>query len=138
MELTRPYALVLEAQIAARRQPDADDLLRQLDSALADPIGVTWTSYGNRIAARLHEERANARRSPRCGGAIPGSPRSRTTSTLHRHEARLAALTGDRDGSIELTGITSRFAARPSPPFSLRCARNRAELEALERQSTDR
>ena len=29
VELTRPYALVLEAQIAAaRRQPDADDLLR--------------------------------------------------------------------------------------------------------------
>ena len=57
-DLPRAYALLLEAQVAATlRSADAPERLRQLDSALADPVWVPWASYGNLIAARLHEER---------------------------------------------------------------------------------
>ena len=140
VELTRPYALVLEAQVAAaRRQPDADDLLRQLDSALADPVGITWTSYGNLIAARLHEERGEL---PAALAAL----RRRYTGiatfphyvTFIRHEARLAALTGDRDGAIRAYRHYLALRGDAEPALQPQVRQVRAELEALERESTDR
>ena len=139
LEFTRPYALILETQLAAAlRQPAADDLLRRLDSALADPSGVTWPSYGNLIAARLHEERGEL---PAALAAL----RRRYTGvatfphyvTYLRHEGRLAALTGDRAGAIRAYRHYLALRGEAEPALQPQVRQVRADLEALERESTD-
>jgi hypothetical protein len=100
--MPRVYALLLEAQVAATsRGADAPERLRQLDSALADPVWVPWASYGNLVAARLHQERgeipatlAAVRRRAVGMGSFPHYVK------YLREEGRLAALTGDREGAI--------------------------------------
>jgi hypothetical protein len=135
----RTYALLLETQMAAaQRQPAAVDLLHQLDSVLTDPVSITASSYGNLIAARLHEER----------GEIPAALEAvqrRYIGAMFPHyvrylreEGRLAALTGDRLGAIRAYRhyLALRSEAEPAVQPEVRAVR--AELEAIERESTDR
>jgi serine/threonine-protein kinase len=138
--ITRPFALVLEAQLAAAlRQPAADDLLRSLDSALADPIGVSWTSFGNLVAARLHEERGEL---PAALAALRRRYVGIATwphyVTFLRHEGRLAALTSDRKGAIQAYRHYLALRGEAEPALQPQVREVRAELEALERQVTDR
>ena len=136
----RAYALLLETQVASTsRQPGAADLLRQLDSALADPVDTWWASYGNLIAARLHEQRAE----------IPAA-----LAALHRRVVGFATFPALRD--LSAGGRTTRRAyGRPSgairayrhylalrseaePALQPEVRRVREELEAVERESPDR
>ncbi len=136
----RRYALLLEAQLAARqRQATASDLLRRLDSALADPVSITWASYANLIAARLHEERgeipaalAALRRRYSGVAAFPHYVR------YLRDEGRLAALAGDRNGAIRAYRHYLALRSEAEPALQPEVRRVRAELEAAERESTDR
>jgi serine/threonine protein kinase len=137
--LPRAYALLLEAQVAATlRSADAPERLRQLDSALADPVWVPWASYGNLIAARLHEER----------GEIPAAlaaVRRRAVGmegfphyvNYLREEGRLAALTGDRQGAIRAYRHYLALRGEAEPGLQPEVQRVREELEAVERESAD-
>jgi hypothetical protein len=138
VEFTHPYALILEAQLAAAEgQPDADDLLRRLDSALADPVGMTWTTYGNLVAARLHEQRGEV---PAALAAVRRRYYGIATFphyvTFLRHEGRLAALTGDRAGAIRAYRHYLALRGEAEPAVQPQVRQVRAELEALEREST--
>ena len=54
----RLAALLLDAQVEMAGQGGAaNELMQQLDSALADPVNLPLASVGNLIAARLHESR---------------------------------------------------------------------------------
>jgi eukaryotic-like serine/threonine-protein kinase len=139
-DLPRAYALLLEAQVAATlRSADAPERLRQLDSALADPVWVPWASYGNLIAARLHEDR----------GEIPAAlaaVRRRAVGMVvppHyvkylREEGRLAALTGDRQGAIRAYRHYLALRGEAESGLQPEVRRVREELEAVERESADR
>jgi hypothetical protein len=140
VEFTHPYALLLEAQLAAaEKRPDADDLLGRLDSALADPVGITWTTYGNLVAARLHEERGDL---PAALAALRrrylGVATFPQYVTFLRHEGRLAALTGDRAGAIRAYRHYLALRGEAEPALQPQVRQVRAELEALERESADR
>jgi hypothetical protein len=139
-EFARGYALLLDAQVAARRrEPAAADLLRRLDSLLADPVSINWASYANLIAARLHEER----------GEIPAAlaaVRRRYVGvaafphyvTYLREEGRLAALAGDRTGAIRAYRHYLALRSEAEPALQPEVRRVREELEAVERESPDR
>jgi TolB-like protein len=138
-DIVRTYALLLETQVAAaQRQPAAGDLLRQLDSVLADPVSITASSYGNLIAARLHEER----------GEIPAAlaaVRRRYIGEMFPHyvrylreEGRLAALAGDRPGAIRAYRHYLALRSEAEPALQPEVRAVKAELEAIERESTDR
>ncbi len=138
--LPRASALLLDAQLAqASQQAAANDLLHELDSALADPVNVEWASYGNLIAARLHEQR----------GEIPAALvalRRRFTGNAYfphyvtylRDEGRLAALTGDRAGAIRAYSHYLALRSEAEPILQPEVRAVRAELEVVERESTDR
>ena len=138
-EDARTYALLLETQVAAaQRHPTAGKLLRQLDSLLADPVSITWSSYGNLIAARLHEERGEipaalaAVRRRYVGVAFPHYVR------YLREEGRLAALAGDRRGAIRAYRHYLALRGEAEPALQPEVRAVKAELEAIERESTDR
>jgi serine/threonine-protein kinase len=140
VEATHPYAFILEAQLAvAQGQPDADQLLHRLDSALADPVGMTWTTFGNLVAARLHEQRGEL---PAALAALRRRYYGIATFphyvTFLRHEGRLAALTGDRAGAIRAYRHYLALRGEAEPALQPQVRQVRAELEALERESTDR
>ena len=134
------FALALEAQLAQRTDTArAGVLLKQLDSAL---VNASWSPsgpLGNRIAARLHEERAEL---PAALAAL----RRRVFDLFwapqyvqfHHDEARLAALTGDREGAIRAYRRYLGLRARAEPRLQPEYQRVKADLEALERESTDR
>jgi serine/threonine-protein kinase len=132
-EFTRPYTLILEAQLAAaQRRPEADDLLRALDSALADPTGVTWTSYGNLVLARLHEARGDL---PAALAALRrryvGVATFPHYVTFLREEGRLAALTGDRAGAVRAYRHYLTLRSEAEPALQPQVRQVRAELERL-------
>ena len=129
----------LGAAAQASQQAAANDLLHELDSALADPVNVEWASYGNLIAARLHEQR----------GEIPAALvalRRRFTGNAYfphyvtylRDEGRLAALTGDRAGAIRAYSHYLALRSEAEPILQPEVRAVRAELEVVERESTDR
>jgi hypothetical protein len=139
-DMPRAAAILLDAQLAVARQgPAGDDLLRQLDSALADPVSVTWATYGNLIAARLHEERGEipaalaALRRRLIGFAI-----FPCYATYLREEGRLATLAGDRPGAIRAYRHYLALRSEAEPALQPEVLRVRQELEALRRESTDR
>ena len=139
-DLPRAYALLLEAQVAATsRSADAPERLRELDSALADPVWVSWASYGNLIAARLHEERGEIPAAlaavRRRGVGMPGFPHY---VKYLREEGRLAALTGDRQGAIRAYRHYLALRGDAEPGLQPEVRRVREELEAVERESADR
>jgi hypothetical protein len=58
--------------------------------------------------------------------------------TYHREEGRLAALNGDREGAIKAYHRYLALRAGAEPRLQPQVAQVRAELEALERESTDK
>jgi len=133
-------ALILEAQLAtAGHSTSAVPLLGQLDSALGNPVNVPLASYGNLVAARLHER----------AGDIPGAlaaVRRRligisfypTYVRYHAEEGRLAALAGDRQGAILAYRRYLSVRTDPEPRLRPQADRVRAELNTLLQGSTDR
>jgi serine/threonine-protein kinase len=139
-EIAHTYALLLETQVAAAQQlPAAGELLRQLDSVLADPVSITGSSYGNLIAARLHEERGEI---PAALAAIRRRYIGVATFPHYvrylREEGRLAALAGDRPGAIRAYRHYLALRSEAEPALQPEVRAVRAELEAIERESTDR
>ncbi|HEX5576441.1 MAG TPA: hypothetical protein VFX42_11245, partial [Gemmatimonadales bacterium] len=140
-EIPRSYALLLGAQLAARqRSPELPRLLAQLDSALINASFVPpFILVGNLIASRLYEEQGDL---PRALAAI----RRRVWDllptpfyvTYHREEGRLAALNGDRAGAIRAYRRYLALRSGAEPRLQAQVAQVRSELEALERESTDR
>jgi serine/threonine-protein kinase len=140
LDLPRACALLLEAQMAAAsRAADAAERLRQLDSSLADPVWVPLASYGNLIAARLHEDRGEI------PAALAAVRRRRVGIAWFPHyvqylreEGRLAALTGDRQGAIRAYRHYLALRGEAEPGLQAEVRRVREELEAVERESADR
>jgi tetratricopeptide (TPR) repeat protein len=140
-ETTRSYALLLSAQLAARRRsPELPGLLAQLDSALVNASFIpAFIFVGDLIASRLYEEQGDL---PRALAAI----RRRVWDlipnpyyvTYHREEGRLAALNGDREGAIRAYHRYLALRSGAEPRLQRQVAQVRAELEALERESTDK
>ncbi|MBA2686309.1 MAG: hypothetical protein H0U66_17630, partial [Gemmatimonadaceae bacterium] len=139
-DVSRGYALFLDAQLArARGTPNSEELLRRVDSALADPFAINWASYGNLIAARLHEKRGEL---PAALAALRrrfiGTSTHPHYVTYLREEGRLAALLGDRKGAIRAYRHYLALRGQAEPALQPQVRQVRAELEALERESTDR
>jgi tetratricopeptide (TPR) repeat protein len=135
---TRDYALILEAQLAARRGlPDAARLLAELDSTL---LTAPWGAVvpGNLVAARLHEQRGElAAALAAVRRRIFGLEPFPETLTNLREEGRLAALTGDRVGAARAYRHYLAIRIDPEPVLRAQVAQIRADLAALE-QGTER
>jgi hypothetical protein len=139
-EVPIAYALLLAAQLAAKRKsPELPKLLGQLDSALIDASSIPFTMVGNLIASRLFEEQ----------GDLPGALaaiRRRVWDfapnpfyvAYHREEGRLAALNGDREGAILAYRRYLALRSGAEPRLQPQVAQVRGELEAVERESTDK
>lgn len=139
-ETSKAYALILDAQLAARRQsPEQTRLLNQLDSAMTNTSSLAAPSFGNLVLARLYENQGNL------AGAL-AALRRRVFDypvypiyvTYHREEGRLAALNGERAGAIRSYRRYLALRSAAEPRLQPQVARVRADLEALERESTDR
>jgi len=136
----RAYAILLTAQLAAREHsPEAQRLLDQLDSVLVNPLGPLFDgakpplfSYGNLMAARLHEEAGDptaalaALRRRLIGVAeYPHYVRYR------REEGRLAALLGDTAGAIRAYRHYLALRSAPEPRLRAEADSVRTELATL-------
>jgi tetratricopeptide (TPR) repeat protein len=139
-ELPTGFALVLEAELAARRKsPQLPRLLTQLDSAMTNPGFSLLPIIGNLIAARLYHEQGSL---PQALAAIRRrvfdlSPNPLYV-TYHLEEGQLAALSGDREGAIRAYRRYLALRSGAEPRLQPQLAAVRAELEALERENTDR
>lgn len=139
-EIPKAYALILQAQLAARRHsPDEPRLLVQLDSAMTHTVGMSLSSVGNLVLAGLYESRGDL---PRALAALRRRvfdyPPFPIYVTYHREEGRLAALNGDRQGAIRSYRRYLALRSGAEPRLQPQVARVRADLAALERESTDR
>jgi hypothetical protein len=135
--------VLLDAELAAkRRSPELPNLLTQLDSALINVSFVPFAVVGNLIAARLFEQQGDL---PRALAAIRRRVFDLTSSrfyalyiTYDREEGRLAAMNGDREGAVRAYRRYLALRSGAEPRLQPQVARVRAELQALERESTDR
>jgi tRNA A-37 threonylcarbamoyl transferase component Bud32/tetratricopeptide (TPR) repeat protein len=139
-EVPNGFALLLETQLSARRHSgEVPKLLIKLDSALVNASFFPFTLLGNLTAARLYEEQGNL---PQALAAI----RRRVWDlnivpmfvTYHREEGRLAALNGDREGAVRAYQRYLAIRSGAEPRLQPQVKQVRGELEALERESTDR
>ena len=136
----RAYALLLEAQLAAREHsPEAPTLLRQLDSVLANPLGPMFDfakppvfSYNNLVAARLHEGAGDT------AAAMAAVRRRLTGLALYPHyvryrreEGRLAASLGDTAGAIRAYRHYLALRSDPKPRLRAQADTVRNKLAAL-------
>jgi len=135
------HAILLDAQLAARdRRPDVLARLTELDSLLQ--TGPTWGAFeelGNLLAARLWHERGDPVRAlATVRRRVAGLNIPPAYATSLREEGRYAALAGDREGAIK--AFRHYLALRSDAELSLQpqVEAVRAELAALERESTDR
>jgi tRNA A-37 threonylcarbamoyl transferase component Bud32/tetratricopeptide (TPR) repeat protein len=134
------FALILDAQIAVGESPAAARAaLGRLDSMLADAGPGRGPVIGNLVAARLHAARGEPVE------ALQAIRRrifdlfwSPEYATYHREEGRLSALTGDRAGAVRAYQRYLRVRADPEPRLRPQRDSVLAELQALERESTDR
>jgi hypothetical protein len=114
-------------------------LLNRLDSALVDASSINIVLFGNLIASRLLEEQGDLPRAlaavrRRIWDLIPNA----YYVTYYREEGRLAALNGDREGAIKAYRSYLALRSGAEPRLQAQVAQVRAELAALERESTDR
>jgi tRNA A-37 threonylcarbamoyl transferase component Bud32/tetratricopeptide (TPR) repeat protein len=136
-------AVSLDAQLAARdRRPDALLRLTELDSLLqeAPTYGEFFEPLGNIVAARLwHERGDDARALASIRRRVIGLGRLRPTfATYLRDEGRYAALAGDREGAIKAYRHYLALRSDAEPHLQPQVDAVRAELAALERETTDR
>ena len=140
-EIVEERALLLDAQVAAReRRPDAGAVLARLDSATRfGHHDVRFTSIAGRVAARLWEDRGDARRAlealRRRGRGIAANY---FETAWQREVGRLAAIVGDREAAIRAYRIYLIRRLNPEPALAPEVAHVRAELERLERASAGR
>jgi serine/threonine-protein kinase len=139
-EISTAYALVLQAQLASRRQsPDEARLLAQLDSSMINSTNAALVRVGNLVLARLHERRGDL---PRALAVIRRRyfdyPVNPIYVAYHREEGRLAALNGDREGAVRAYRRYLTLRSNPEPRLQPQIAQIRAEIQALQRESTDR
>jgi tetratricopeptide (TPR) repeat protein/TolB-like protein len=142
-EVPAGFALLLDAELAGKqRSLDLPKLLPQIDSALTNASFMPFLAVGNLIVSRLYEQQGDL---PRALAAI----RRRVVDlasgrlfalyvTYHREEGRLAALNGDRDGAIRAYRRYLALRSGAEPKLQRQVTQVRAELEALERESTDK
>jgi TolB-like protein len=134
-ETSHGYAIILEAQIAARRgDGTAAERLRRLDSMLTNPLEDMVPLVGNLVAARLHEDRgelasalAAVRRRWWGRWVDPGYV------VYHREEGRLAALAGDTAAAIRAYRRYLTLRGDAEPRLQPRVRQVRGALAALER-----
>jgi hypothetical protein len=139
-EIPSGFALLLETQLAAQQNlPELPNLLTRLDSALVNASSLTLSTVGNLIVARLYERQGKL---PPALAAIRRRMWTLATTpiyvTYYREEGRLAALNGDRVGAIKAYRRYLALRSAAEPRLQAQVAQVRAELKALERESTDR
>jgi tetratricopeptide (TPR) repeat protein/tRNA A-37 threonylcarbamoyl transferase component Bud32 len=139
-EVPNGFALLLQAQLESKRHSsNLPRVLVQLDSALINASFVPFTVEGNLIAARLYEEQGNL---PQALAAIRRRVWDLNVTplyvTYHREEGRLAALNGDREGAVRAYQRYLAIRSGAEPRLQPQVKQVRGELEALERESTDR
>jgi serine/threonine-protein kinase len=132
-----PYALVLEAQMAAlSRAPDASARLAALDSALAATGPLSGASLqGALVSARLHEQRGELT-------AALSALRRRVRDlwnaaewvTYHREEGRIAALMGDKVAAAQSYRRYLAIRSDPEPRLRAQVEQVRADLRALQEE----
>jgi serine/threonine-protein kinase len=136
----RAYALLLAAELAAQeRSPDAPRLLSELDSVLANPRGPLFESttppmfsYGNLVAARLHESAGDpAAALAAVRRRLIGVAEYPQYVTYRRVEGRLAALLGDTSGAIRAYRHYLSLRSNPEPRLRVEADTVRTELDAL-------
>ena len=135
------HATLLDAQLAARdHRPDALTRLNELDSLLqAAPGWGEFESLGNLLAARLWHQRGDVLRAlVTVRRRVAGLQVPATFATSLREEARYAALAGDREGAIKAYRHYLALRSDAEPRLQPQVEIVRAELAALERESTDR
>jgi tetratricopeptide (TPR) repeat protein len=136
-----PYALILEAELAALGPESArmGEALQRLDSSLVNTASIYAQIVGNMIAAKLHERRGEL---PEALAAIRRRMHDLFWApayvVYHREEGRLAALNGDRAAAIRAYRRYLALRGDPEPALRLQRDSVRAELAALEGESTDR
>jgi hypothetical protein len=142
-ELPSRFALILESELAARRKsPELPRLLTRLDSVMTNSgdfgaFGLL-PRIGNLVAARLYHEQGLL---PQALAAIRRQAFGffdLLVVTYHLEEARLAALSGDRQGAVRAYRRYLALRSGAEPRLQPQVAAVRAELEALERENTDR
>jgi len=139
-EYPRGFALLLEAQIAtARHGAEVPRVVGELDSALVATSLPGITGTGNLILARLYETQGDLPRAlavirRRLFDLVPVP----VYVTYYREEARLAALNGDRTGAIRAYRRYLALRSGADPSLQPLVSQVRGELEALQRESTDR
>ena len=136
----RDYALLLEAQLAAREHSSsAAGLLSKVDSVLANPREIEYDfpkpelfSYGNLVAARLHEDDGDA------AAALAAIRRRFIGIAVYPHyvryrreEGRLAALLGDTAGAIRAYRHYLSLRSDPEPRLRPQTDTVRSRLAAL-------
>ncbi|HET7457649.1 MAG TPA: serine/threonine-protein kinase [Gemmatimonadaceae bacterium] len=140
-ESPRRYALLLDAQLAARaHRPDAAGRLASLDSMLRlAPVEISVRAVGNLVAARLWEDQGDRARAYAALKRTDRGPHlTPFFSTYLRERARLAAALGDREAAIAdyRRYLSARSEAEPSLLSDVE--RVRTELARLERESVGR
>jgi Protein kinase domain/Tetratricopeptide repeat len=139
-EVPAAYALLLEAQLAGKRHsPELPKLLGRLDSTLVNPSFFPFATIGNLTVSRLYEEEGDL---PRALAAIRRRMFDLYSSpmivTYHREEGRLAAMNGDRKGAMSAYRRYLALRSGAEPRLQPQVVQVRGELDALERESTDR
>jgi eukaryotic-like serine/threonine-protein kinase len=132
-----PYALVLEAQMAAlSRAPGASARLAALDSALAATggMGGAWLQ-GALVSARLHEQRGELAAAL---NALRRRVRDLWNATewvaYHREEGRLAALMGDKVAAAQSYRRYLAVRSDPEPRLRAQVEQVRGDLRAVQEE----
>jgi tetratricopeptide (TPR) repeat protein len=142
-ELPSRFALILESELAARRKsPELPGMLTRLDSVMTNSgdfgaLGLL-PRIGNLVVARLYHEQGFL---PQALAAIRRQAFGFFdfgVVTYYLEEARLAALAGDREGAIRAYRRYLALRSGAEPRLQPQVAAVRGELEALERENTDR
>jgi eukaryotic-like serine/threonine-protein kinase len=136
----RAFALLLGAQLDAREgSPEAPKRLRQLDSVLANPQVFDlfdfgrppFFTYGNLVAARLHEEAGDtAAALAALRRRVIGNATFPLYVRYRREEGRLAASVGDTAGAIR--AYRHYLALRSAPEPRLRAQADTVRIELAE------
>jgi TolB-like protein len=137
----RAFALLLEAQLDAREgSPEAPRRLRQLDSVLANPQVFDLFdfgrpplfTFGNLVAARLHEEAGDtAAALAAVRRRVIGNATFPEYVPYRREEGRLSASLGDTAGAIRAYRHYLALRSAPEPRLRTQADTVRIELAKL-------
>jgi tetratricopeptide (TPR) repeat protein len=130
----RACADLLDALLeVSENRPDARERLERFEAFLLTGPSLGWMrDHVNLAAARMHEQLGNPERALAAARRRSfGLPGDLYLSDHLREEARLAALTGDREGALRALRHLQALYSDPEPVLRPEAERVRAELSRL-------